>query len=60
MSHFAHVVRMIKTVMMGWTGHVVRVEARNVYSANIVAKKLKERYHFRNMSMIMLKQISMK
>jgi len=60
MSHFAHVVRIIKTVTMGWVGHVVRVEVRNVYSANIVTKKLKETDHFRCMSMIILKQILMK
>jgi len=60
MSHFAHVIRIIKTVMMGWAGHVFRVEVTNVYSANIVAKKLKERDHFKYMSMIALKQILMK
>jgi hypothetical protein len=57
MSHFAHVVRIIKTVMMGWADHGFRVEVRNVYSANTVAKKLKERDRFRYMSMIILKQI---
>jgi hypothetical protein len=60
MSHFAYDVRIIKTVMMGWAGHVVRVEVRNAYSANIVAKKLKEREHFRYMLMILIKQILMK
>jgi len=60
MSHLAHVVRTIKTVMMGWAGHVESVEVTNVYSANIVAGKLKERDHFRYMSTITLKQILMK
>jgi len=48
MSHFAYV-RAIETVMIGWAGHVVRVEVINVRSANTVAKKLKERDHFRHM-----------
>jgi len=60
MSHFAHVIRIIKTVMMGRADHVFRVEVTNAYSANILAKKLKERDHFRYMSMIILKQILMK
>jgi translation elongation factor P/translation initiation factor 5A len=60
MSHFAQIVRIVKTVTMGWAGHVVRVEVRNVYSANIVTKNLKETDHFRYMSMIILKQILMK
>lgn len=55
MSHFARVIRIIKTVMMGWAGYVFRVEVTNAYSANTVAKKLKERDHFRYMSMIILK-----
>jgi hypothetical protein len=31
--------------MMGWAGHVVLI---NVHSVNTVAKKLKERDHFRH------------
>ena len=56
MSHFAYVVRIIKIVMMGWAGHVVRVEVRNLYSANIVTKKLKERDNIRYKSMIILRR----
>jgi translation elongation factor P/translation initiation factor 5A len=49
MLHFVYVVRTIETVMMGRAGHVVRVEVINVHGANTVAKKLKERDHFRHM-----------
>ena len=45
MSHFAHV-RIIKTVTMGWAGHVTYVEVRNVYSANICSLEVEGKRTF--------------